>query len=318
MGHEHDDNHSSADVDCLIIGGGPAGLTAALYLARFNRQVLLVDAGCSRAAWIPRSYNYPGFPPGINGHALLARLREQARCYGAQLREGVVRDLQRHRLGFEARHGGEVTLARQVILASGIEDALPPMDDVERAVAEGTLRLCAICDGYEVSGQHVAVYGEVESAVGHAEFLRSFSDRITVIAKGGEQPCAQALALLAHFSIELVCADIQALRHRPGLGIEITTGDGRTRLFDVLYPNLGAHVRSDLARRLGAACVADGALEVDRYQRTSIPGLYAVGDVVSGLKQISVAIGQAAQAATAVHNSLEARPWSPPAGDVTR
>lgn len=152
-------NPQTAVTDCLIVGGGPAGLTAALYLARFRRSCLVVDAGSSRAAWIPRSRNYPGFPPGISGNDLLARLREQAAGYGARLEHGQVEHIEPHVEGFSVRYGERSCITRRIILATGIEDRLPDMPDIEPAIHAGKVRLCAICDGYEVDGDNVAVYG---------------------------------------------------------------------------------------------------------------------------------------------------------------
>ncbi len=299
---------SRADYDCLIVGGGPGGLTAALYLARFRRRCLVVDAGCSRAGLIPRSRNYPGFPPGISGNDLLERLRQQADEYGAQIEHGTVESIELHPLGFAVTWNARRCIARQLIIATGIEDTLPQMDDARQAIAAGHLRLCAICDGFEVSGDSVAVYGEAECAIGHAAFLRTFSDRVSVIAPGATAADEQAIQLAAHYDIRLICAEVQRL-HSLDDGIEVLTVGGETHRFDILYPCLGARFRSEVAQRLGIACDEDGALRVDHQQQTSQPGLYAVGDVVAGLKQISVAIGQAAQAATAIHNSLEANPW---------
>ncbi|MFC3607911.1 NAD(P)/FAD-dependent oxidoreductase [Stutzerimonas tarimensis] len=303
------DEPPCADVDCLIVGAGPAGLTAAIYLARFHRRCLVVDAGHSRASWIPTSHNYPGFPPGISGDQLLLRLRQQAERYGATLASGRVTDIEPHPQGFLVSYEGLRCIARRVILATGVEDTLPPMQDAEAAIAAGALRLCAVCDGYEVSGHEVAVYGEAATAIGHAQFLRTFTDRVTVIAKPGPPPSADARALLAHFGIGFIDVEIDTLSYRPGEGIEVLTRDGTRRSFEVLYPSLGCRTRSDLALRLGAECDDCGALKVDDHLYTGVEGLFAIGDVVSGLNQISVAVGQGAQAATAVHNGLEANPW---------
>lgn len=298
-----------ADVDCLVVGAGPGGLTAGIYLARFHRTCLVVDAGSSRAALIPRSHNYPGFPPGISGNDLLARLKEQAVGYGVRLEQGLVEDIHPHALGFEARIGAKTCVARRVILATGIEDSLPPMDDAEAAIAAGALRLCVICDGYEVKGDNVAVLGEAEDAINHGVFLRTFSDRVTVISQAGRAPDEESLALARHHGLNFLSASPKNVRFEEGQGIEVVTEDGQTYRFDILYPCLGARTRSELAVRLGAECDDTGTLIVDSHQQTSVPGLYAIGDVVAGLNQISVAVGQAAQAATAVHNSLETNPW---------
>ncbi|MCQ4261064.1 NAD(P)/FAD-dependent oxidoreductase [Stutzerimonas stutzeri] len=295
-------------IDCLVIGGGPGGLTAALYLARFRRSCLVVDAGSSRASWIPRSRNYPGFPPGINGNELLARLREQASGYGARLEHGRVEHIEPHADGFCVRYGERTCVARRIILATGIEDTLPDMPDVEEAIAEGKVRLCAICDGYEVDGDNVAVYGEAETAITHAVFLRTFTDRVTVVVHGEQDACTQAIALAEHYDIRLISDRVESL-HPCEKGIELLTCKGERHHFDIIYPSLGARFRSELAQQLGLTCDECGGVEVDEHRQTSQHGIYAIGDVTMALKQISVAIGHAAQAATAVHNSLEANPW---------
>lgn len=295
-------------IDCLIVGGGPGGLTAALYLARFRRSCLVVDAGSSRASWIPRSHNYPGFPPGINGNDLLMRLREQASGYGARLEHGRVEHIEPHADGFSVRYGENTCVTRRIILATGIEDTLPDMPDVGQAIADGKVRLCAICDGYEVNGDNVAVYGEAECAISHAVFLRTFSDKVTVVVHGEQDACDQAIALAEHYDIRLISDRVETLRPCE-TGIELITCSGDTHHFDVIYPSLGARFRSELAQQLGVGCDECGGVLVDDHSQTSVRGLYAIGDVTMGLKQMSVAIGQAAQAATAVHNSLESKPW---------
>lgn len=297
-----------AAFDCVVVGGGPGGLTAALYLARFHRSCLVIDSGASRAELIPRSRNYPGFPPGISGLDLLARLREQACGYGAQIEQGFVDSIEPYTEGFLIRYGEGSCHARRVILATGIEDTLPEMDDARAAIAAGTVRLCAICDGYEVNGDNVAVYGEAESAITHAVFLRTFTDRVTVVVHGEADACDEAIALARHYDIRLIGDQVEAL-HACEEGVELVTREQGTHRFDIIYPNLGARFRSELALQLGVECDECGALKVDDHLQTNVPGLYALGDVVVGLKQMSVAVGHAAQAATAVHNSLESNPW---------
>src|SRR6478609_4836054 len=104
--------------DCVVVGAGPAGLTAAIYLGRFRRSVLVVDGGASRAAWIPRSHNHPGFPDGIGGKSLLARMRRQAEKFGVEFSSGAVRDLKVLKSGFRLKVEGEMVRAAKVILAT--------------------------------------------------------------------------------------------------------------------------------------------------------------------------------------------------------
>lgn len=297
------------DVDCVIVGGGPAGLTAALYLARFRRRCLLIDGGASRASYIPTSHNYPGFPPGIAGVDLLARLREQAQAYGARLTQGWVESIEPHPSGFAVRYGSHLILTRRVILACGIEDELPDMPDVHNAIRCGIVRLCSICDGYEVNGEDVAVYGEAENAISHAVFLRTFTDRVTVIVHGEPHACEQAIAVAEHYGIRVVPDHVETMQLTGDGRVEVSTRKGERIVFELIYPSLGSRFRSSLAVQLGARCDASGSLLVDDHQRTSVEGVYAIGDVVKGLKQMSVATGHAAIASTALHNSLEANPW---------
>ncbi len=289
--------------DVLVVGAGPAGLTAATYLARFRRDPLVVDAGASRARWIPASHNCPGFPHGIGGDALLSRLREQAEGVGVRIEPGRITRLARDGDGFVAEAAdGRAWRVRLVLLATGIVDVLPAMDDVDAAIASHALRLCAICDGYEATDERIGVLAPIDEAIRHAAFLRTFSQRVFAIPSEPGEASPDCLALAREAGV-VVTAPATALRRGPDGGCELRTGETRVQV-DTLYPVLGADAQSGLARRLGAAVDAGGELRVDGHQQTSIDGLYAIGDVVSGLNQISVAMGHAAIAATAIHNRL--------------
>ncbi len=129
---------AKADLDCLIVGGGPAGLTAAIYLVRFRRRTMLIDAGDSRAALIPKSHNFPGFPDGISGGEILSRLNAHAVRYGAGVERGTVSDLRCREDGlFEATAGGRRLTARRVILATGVIDNMPEIDGSEGPYPRG-------------------------------------------------------------------------------------------------------------------------------------------------------------------------------------
>lgn len=296
------------DVDCLIIGAGPAGLTTAVYLSRFHRRVVVVDGGQSRASLIPLSHNYPGFAPGITGNDLLDRLREQALSYGAMIESGHVESLLKNRNGFVAQLNGRALSAPRVVLATGIVDTLPQMDRPYDGVAQSVIRLCAICDGYEVNGDNVAVYGEAHCAINHGLFLRNFTDRVTVLAEGDSETSEEEIATAQRAGIRLIRERVEYIEVSDGK-VFVKVSSGEELCFDIVYPSLGSRYRSELAVQLGAQVDEEGALHVDNHQCTSISGLYAVGDVVGSLKQICVATGQAAVCATAVHNSLARRFW---------
>lgn len=291
-------------LDCLIVGGGPAGLTAAIYLARFRRRVLLVDAGASRAALIPESHNYPGFSGGISGNALLMRLREQAEKYGAALRKGEVSALERTDDGFRARIGANAVRARKMLLATGIVDESPDLPALDWLVGHGRVRYCPVCDAYEASDQRIAVLGPVHHALKKALFLRTYSTDVLLLALDREiRLSEEEQRALQDAGIAAPRAPVVDL-HPEDERIVAITADGARTSADVLYPAMGAQVRSHLATALGAACNPNGCLFVDDRLRTSVDDLYAAGDVTTDLHQISVATGHAAIAATDIHNTL--------------
>lgn len=291
-------------LDCLIVGAGPGGLTAATYLMRFHRRVLIVDAGASRARWIPTSHNCPGFPMGVHGTTLLERMREQATGYGTEIVDGCVEQLKRGEDGtFEAIAGdGRHWRARYVILATGIVDRMPAMQGLPAAIDAGVVRLCAVCDGYEASDERIAVYGPVNDAIGHALFLRTFSSDVSVVPLEAERVDSERARQVHEAGINLYPpADAMAFDGRSAIVEFDEAGEQR---FNTLYPVLGGEPQAGLAQALGARCDEHGELIVDDHQQTSIDGLYAIGDVVSALNQIAVAVGHAAIASTAVHNRL--------------
>ncbi|HJU23635.1 MAG TPA: NAD(P)/FAD-dependent oxidoreductase [Casimicrobiaceae bacterium] len=293
-------------LDALIVGGGPAGLVAAVYLARFRRRVLVVDARASRASLIPCSHNCPGFPDGISGEQLLGRLRDQARRYGATLVEDRVETARRESDGrFVAQGGTRSFESRTLVLATGIVDIEPELPNLRDAIHQGLIRHCPICDGYEVIGQRVAVIGHGAKGVHEACFIRHFAGALTLFTMGAARIGDDDRAKLRTRNIELVENAVIDVHRQGSAIVGLTTDDGRIHLFETLYSSLGATAHASLARDLGVRCADDGTIKTDRHQRTSIHGVYACGDIVCDtLHQIAVAAAHAAVAATAIHNAL--------------
>ncbi|CAN5846371.1 NAD(P)/FAD-dependent oxidoreductase [soil metagenome] len=292
-------------LDAIVIGAGPAGLTSAIYLARFRRQVLVLHDGDSRAAWIPRSHNHPGFPGGIVGTDLLDRIRRQAEEFGAAIEDGQVTGLAVDAEGFQVATSQRVLTARSVILATGVIDRLPELPGVEAAVRRSLVRICPICDGFEVTGQAVAVIGDSALGAREALFLRTYSNDVTLIHTGGAVALpADERSKLASRGVRLIQAPIdEVVLDNDRLTALASTDHGRLQ-FDAVYTALGVDPRTDLADQAGARRCDDGRLIVDEHQQTTVAGLYAAGDLVRGLNQISTAQGEAAIAATALHNRL--------------
>lgn len=292
--------------DCIIVGAGPAGLTAAIYLARYYLSIRLFDCGTSRASWIPTSHNHAGYPDGINGNELLARMREQAEKYGAVVEPKRVTDLAKVGGKFVVTCSQETYEARSVLLATGVVNNRPEgIDDQlhDEALSRGLLRYCPVCDGYEVTDKKVAVIGTSDHGTAEAQFIRTYTRDVTLISPHGDHDLNEACsAQLDQAGIRRVAGPCG------GYAIEadqlaLDTADGRMR-FDSVYPALGSMVRSGLAQKVGAKVTDQDCIIVDDHMETSIPGLFAAGDVVVGLDQISNAMGQAGVASTTIRNHL--------------
>ena len=292
--------------DCVIVGAGPAGLTAAIYLARFHLSIRLFDCGTSRAALIPCTHNHAGFPDGIAGPELLARMLEQAERFGAERELARVTRILREDDGFTVSAEGRAYRARTVLLATGVINTRPAgIDDAlhTQALAEGLLRYCPICDGYEVTDRRLAVIGTGEHGTAEALFLRGYTADLTLISPEAahelDPQCEAELDRAGIARVDGPCGEYAIEDGR----LALDTAGGRLA-FDSVYPALGSRVRSDLAAEAGAMTSEDDCIVVDSHQRTNLPGLFAAGDVVKGLDQISHAMGEGGVAATAIRNYL--------------
>ncbi|MFG6283293.1 NAD(P)/FAD-dependent oxidoreductase [Sphingomonas sp. S6] len=294
--------------DCIIIGAGPAGLTAAIYLARFHLSIRLFDSGSSRAAMIPCTRNHAGYPEGIAGKELLRRMREQAEKYGAYREEKKVTAILPEGDDFRIVTDDGDFCARTVLLATGVVNHRPKIlpEVHDPALERGLIRYCPICDGYEVTDKRVGVIGTGDHGMREALFLRGYTRDVTLIAPEAEHAldaaCAAKLDEAGIARVDGPCGGWAIEGDR----IALDTAGGRMA-FDSVYPALGSRIRSHLAIAAGARASDEGCLEVDDHQRTSVPGLFAAGDVVKGLDQISHAMGEAGVAATTIRNLLAER-----------
>ncbi len=294
----------AAPVDCLIIGGGPAGLTAAIYLARFHLSTVLLDDGHSRALQIPCTNNHAGFPDGISGRELVGRMQAQALRFGARILSGRVDDVMIAAEGFRAL-GSDIALeARSMLIATGVTNRRPIIDDATHAeaLARGKLRYCPVCDGFEVTDQNVAVIGSGPRAISECEFLRSYTARVSLILDRRDNLTEIDVRRLADIGVPVIAGPPRDFGLEPD-GLSFSVSKKRLR-FEAVYPALGSIIHSKLATSLGAAVTDEGCIQVDPHQRTTRSGLYAAGDVVKGLDQISHAMGEAGVAATTIRNDL--------------
>ena len=299
--------------DAIIIGGGPAGLTAAIYLARYHRTVVVVDRGGSRAALIPVSHNHAGYPQGIHGGDLLAAMRQQAQQFGVELLSGEVQSITATGTDWQLRGEGLDLTARTVLFATGVVNRAPDLtrDVHAAALAAGQLRYCPVCDGYEATGQRIGVVGAASHGVAEALFLRTYSDRVTLFTLEECELHENDRADLAKAAVTWDPRPIVSYDFS-GATVRLGFADGSAVEVDTLYPALGSDPNDSLIKQLGLRTTSDDCILTDSHQRLGLDGLYAAGDIVTGLDQISVAMGQAAVAASTLHNDLRARDGKTP------
>jgi thioredoxin reductase (NADPH) len=300
-------------LDCVVVGAGPAGLTALTYLARFHRRVVALGGRgpTPRLLLIDRTYNLPGYPDGIAGAAMLRRLREQAEEMGGEVRDTVARRIDGKNGEFRVElQDGPKLLARKVILAMGVRDREPDVPGISPHVG-GFLRYCPVCDGYEHTGKRLGILGCGPAVARHALFLRTFSDQITVFLHGETPDClgrqakvleARGIAVYSSRVVRILERDAARAAEHSGCGVVLE--DGTEHALSVLYGALGCDVNLAPVRHLGLKLDDEGYVLTNSRQETSLPGMYAAGDLVSDINQISVAFGQAAVAAVHLHNAL--------------
>lgn len=288
-------------LDCIIIGGGPAGLTAAVYLARFRRNICVYDTNNSRALLIPRSHNYPGFAEGIPGPMILQRLKQQLAVYQVPVINEEVQQITRDQDLFIIHSQTGKKIARNVLLATGVQDLEPALPNLIDGIRQGLIRHCPVCDAFEVIDKKIAVIGEGKSGLEQALFLMDYSQNVSLVTLGKvTQWSKKDQQKINQSKLTVIDSKVTAIQLLTDHA-KISFADNNTIQFDCLYSALGCVKNNDLAVNLDAK-LKNGLLVVNKKQQTSVKGLYAAGDIVSSLHQLCVAEGQAAIAATAIHH----------------
>lgn len=290
---------------CIIIGGGPAGLTCATYFARFNCHTTVIYRDDQRARLIERTWNVPGYPEGIRGDELIARCREQALSYGVEMLHGEATQVTGEAGRFRAHLAdGREVYGGQVVFATGVEDVPPNIPRVEKYVGRG-LRHCPICDGYEANDSRLAIIGVGDKVARHALFLTAFTERITVLLNGEGRLAEIDASLRRDLSRHGIPVHESRVADVLDEGAEIrgfVLEDGTRVDVDRAYSATDVRPRSEVAHRLGVRLDQQGFIRVDQHGCTNIAGVYAVGDVVNrDYAQIVIAMGQAATAAIHIH-----------------
>ncbi|MBI4408678.1 MAG: NAD(P)/FAD-dependent oxidoreductase [Gemmatimonadetes bacterium] len=288
----------------MIVGGGPAGLAAAFWLARYRRHTCVCDAGAARnePAWAV--HGYPGLPD-LPPHELRRRLRAQATGAGAQVVEDAVTAIEGAKDAFRvATEGGSGVHARRILLAFGRRDLLPSIPGLAEAYGISAFH-CPDCDGPSMEGARIGVIGWNRRAAALALFLLTWADTVVLLGHGRRPRLPdETRATLARSCIEIRTAGIQALVVREGRIQSARLEDGGTVPLDGVFVHLGSVPASQLARRLGCRISRSGAVRVNASQETTVPGVYAAGDLTGHPHLAIVAAAEGVRTALAIHRSL--------------
>lgn len=291
--------------DVAIAGGGPAGLSAAIWLSRYLHRVVLVDSGDPRN-WETRGVNgYLGLP-GIRPSELRAKGRDEARKYGALLIDDTIETVERAEDGFAMTlHCGDRYEARRLLLAIGLKDVWPDIPGLAR-VYGSTAHICPDCDGYETRGRKTVVLGKGRKAVGMALNLSTWT-RDLIIVTNGEAPdinqpeyCQKLDALnipVLTDAVREVCTvegRLHCLKLAGGMDLDV----------EKIFIATEQYPADDLGAQLGCTRDAGGHIVVDKHYHTSVQNVFAAGDIVPGSQLAIAAAADGAIAALSIHKSL--------------
>jgi thioredoxin reductase len=289
--------------DCIIVGGGPAGLSAALMLGRCRRRVLLCDAGEQRNLRAREMHGYPtrdGTPPA----EYLRLARAELGRYGTiERREVEIVEASKEGRGFAlcAADGARLT-SRKLLLATGVVDELPSLEGLEELYGS-SVHHCPYCDAWEWRDRPLAAYGGGEQGPGLALTLTAWSPDV-LLCTGGSPILPNAAARLSAAGIGLRNESVLRLEGRQGMLERIVFADGDPVLRSALFLSGGHRQRSPLAERLGCRFTEHGAVDTGKCEATNVPGLYVAGDASKEAQFVVVAAAEGAEAGMAIHQAL--------------
>jgi thioredoxin reductase len=300
-------------LDAVVVGGGPAGLSAALILGRMRRRVLLLDTDAPANAVSKAMHGFlsrDGTPPAEVRRVAVEQL---APYPTVELRSLAVRSAGRVSGGFEiALEDGSQVAARRLLLAHGMRYDLPQVEGVSELWGERIFH-CPYCHGWEVRDRPIAVYGRGEKSVHQALMLSALSDDVVLLCDGDSETAAERRERLDAAGVELVEDQVERVEES-GSELRVTFTTDRPPLArHALFIRPDLSLASDLAVSLGAALTEVGSVETDGSGQSSVPGLYAAGDAGTPVQSVAVATGSGARAAYAMNAELVMEDTAPSA-----
>lgn len=300
---------SLPEYDVTVVGGGPAGLTTALYTTRLGHDTVVINRGGGRAAMMLDTHNVIGVTEEVSGNEFLQTAIDQIEGYGADYHQDFVEEIERTDRRFRVTAGDRTVITDRVVLATGFSDARPdpPLPRTGRG-----LHYCLHCDAYMFVDESVYVMGHDESAAHVAMIMLNFTDEVDLLTRGEDPEWSEETdrQLRAH-PVDIINAEITGSETGDDGWLEaFTFEDGTQREYKGGFPMYGSEFNTDLAQSLGCELTDDGAVVTDSEGQTSVDGVYAVGDLTPGHNQIPVAMGEGAKTGIALHYELRTYPKS--------
>lgn len=304
------------EVDVVIVGGGPAGLSAALVLGRARRRVILFDHGRYRNAASHHMHGYLS-RDGIRPAALLEIGRREALGYGVSIRREEVLEVteipsrQGRRAGAGGRTGfrvvparGQSVRAKKILLATGVVDRIPPIPGID-ALYGTSVHHCPYCDGWEWRDRRLAVYGHGLAGAGLAHSLLTWSADVALFTDGPSRLTPSEREYLRVRGIEVIRHRVTGLEGRAGRLRRVLLRGRAPVDRDALFFSTGNDQSCDLAVRLGCRLTLKAAIRTNRRERTNVPGVYVAGDASWDVQFVVVAAAEGAKAAVAINRELQ-------------
>jgi thioredoxin reductase (NADPH) len=301
---QHSDFDDPNTREVIVVGGGIAGLSAAIYLGRAQRDTVVIDSGHSMAKWEPDVENYLGFPDGIAGQKLLRNGCKQAKRYNVRFVRDEIKTVATRESVFVLKGKTKTYRTKRLLLATGIFHLPPEIPGVKECLGH-SMFFCKDCDGCRVRGKPIAIIGTDNEAVEYALGMLHYSSCV-IVATNGKKPHwdKRHARWLREYEIPVARKRICGVDHRKRKIRALDFAGGRCVKIDYLFTTRGDIFHNQLAKKLGAKLDSDGQIKVDQCMRTSVPRLYAAGCVTPANCQMIIAAGQGAAAAQAINRDL--------------
>ncbi|AKD02705.1 NAD(P)/FAD-dependent oxidoreductase [Pontibacter korlensis] len=290
--------------DVIIIGGGPAGLNAAMLLGRSRRKVVVLDSGKPRNRWAIKMNGFLS-SDGMNPREFIERGRAELEKYGVELVSVVVKTATYTKGEFVVNdENGKVYRSRKLLLATGLKDNLPELEGVEEMYGK-SIHHCPYCDGWESRDKAIAVYGPERKGIGQALAMKNWSDDVTLYTDGTDSLRREDMELLNRNGVKVQKEKIVRLEGEEGMLQHIVLSSGEKKLQQAMFFSLGTLQQSDLGEQLGCEFTSKGVIKTKKLQHSNIPGLFVAGDAARDMQMVIVAAAEGAKAGVAINMELQ-------------